>query len=215
MNFKSPTFFTKFNVLGTVSVVYLLVFTGSKLVECGFNMNFSDPDSIHYAARESAVLVSHWNWAYLSALAFRWRFPALTGTMTLSYFIHNAVLTILRNQKTPENNVSEHVWTQSVPQPLCPQLSLRFPLEAFFLRTLWRITLKGAVSSGCWSPSSVFLCICLTSAVSALCSTNQEISNWSLRAWSEKRPNVGTGLLDALFVAPLRIWYGITPQVLQ
>ncbi|VDP26878.1 unnamed protein product [Heligmosomoides polygyrus] len=96
MNFKSPTFFTKFNVLGTVSVVYLLVFTGSKLVECGFNMNFSDPDSIHYAA------------------PFRWRFPALTGTMTLSYFIHNAVLTILRNQKTPENNVSEHARDLSI-----------------------------------------------------------------------------------------------------
>ncbi|EPB76388.1 hypothetical protein ANCCEY_04549 [Ancylostoma ceylanicum] len=38
--------------------------------------------------------------------AFSWRFPALTGTMTLSYFIHNAVITILRNQKNPENNVS-------------------------------------------------------------------------------------------------------------
>ncbi|KHJ82372.1 hypothetical protein OESDEN_17934, partial [Oesophagostomum dentatum] len=91
MNFKSPTFFTKFNVLGTLSVFYLLVFTGSKLVECGFNMNFKDSSSIHYAK------------------PFNWRFPALTGTMTLSYFIHNAVITILRNQKNPENNVSSSV----------------------------------------------------------------------------------------------------------
>ncbi|EYC39961.1 hypothetical protein Y032_0635g922 [Ancylostoma ceylanicum] len=89
MNFKSPTFFTKFNVLGTLSVFYLLIFTGSKLVECGFNMNFVDADSIHYAK------------------SFSWRFPALTGTMTLSYFIHNAVITILRNQKNPENNARD------------------------------------------------------------------------------------------------------------
>ncbi|CAJ0601726.1 unnamed protein product [Cylicocyclus nassatus] len=89
MNFKSPTFFTKFNVLGTISVLYLLVFTGSKLAECGFNMNFVDPTSIHYAK------------------PFNWRFPALTGTLTLSYFIHNAVITILRNQKNPENNTRD------------------------------------------------------------------------------------------------------------
>ncbi|KAJ1349136.1 hypothetical protein KIN20_004590 [Parelaphostrongylus tenuis] len=89
MNFKSPTFFTKFNVLGTLSVFYLLVFTSSKLYECGFNMNFFNPNSIHYAK------------------PFSWRFPALTGTMTLSYFIHNAVLTILRNQNNPENNTRD------------------------------------------------------------------------------------------------------------
>ncbi|CAD6190809.1 unnamed protein product [Caenorhabditis auriculariae] len=86
MNFKSPTFFTKFNVLGTVSVVFLLVFVFSKFLECGCNMNFTDPHSIHYVN------------------LFNWHFPALSGTLTLSYFIHNAVLTILRNQKYPENN---------------------------------------------------------------------------------------------------------------
>uniref|UniRef100_A0A9J2PTM1 Amino acid transporter transmembrane domain-containing protein n=1 Tax=Ascaris lumbricoides TaxID=6252 RepID=A0A9J2PTM1_ASCLU len=40
-------------------------------------------------------------------LVFRWRFPALTGTLTLSYFLHNVVLTILRNQKHPENNARD------------------------------------------------------------------------------------------------------------
>ncbi|GMR49737.1 hypothetical protein PMAYCL1PPCAC_19932, partial [Pristionchus mayeri] len=89
LNFKSPTFFTKFNVLGTVSVFYLLSFTASKLVECGLNLDFVNRASIHYAA------------------LFSWRFPALTGTLTLSYFIHNAVLTILRNQKHPENNARD------------------------------------------------------------------------------------------------------------
>ncbi|KAF8373924.1 hypothetical protein PRIPAC_80353 [Pristionchus pacificus] len=89
LNFKSPTFFTKFNVLGTVSVFYLLSFTASKLVECGVNLDFVNKASIHYASM------------------FSWKFPALTGTLTLSYFIHNAVLTILRNQKHPENNARD------------------------------------------------------------------------------------------------------------
>ncbi|CAB3406200.1 unnamed protein product [Caenorhabditis bovis] len=89
MNFKSPTFFTKFNVLGTVSVMYLLLFVFSKLLECGVNMDFTNPKSIHYVK------------------LFNWHFPALSGTLTLSYFIHNAVLTILRNQKHPENNARD------------------------------------------------------------------------------------------------------------
>ncbi|KJH52686.1 hypothetical protein DICVIV_01147 [Dictyocaulus viviparus] len=52
-------------------------------------MDFINHDSIHYAKPIS------------------WGFPALTGTMTLSYFIHNAVLTILRNQRNPEHNVRD------------------------------------------------------------------------------------------------------------
>ncbi|KAI6233785.1 putative sodium-coupled neutral amino acid transporter 9 [Aphelenchoides fujianensis] len=88
-NMKSPTFFTKFNVLGTISVLYLICFTISKACECGFNVNFVNPHSINYVK------------------LFNWNFPALTGTLALSFFIHNAVLTILRNQKHPENNARD------------------------------------------------------------------------------------------------------------
>ncbi|KAI6229400.1 hypothetical protein M3Y95_00527200 [Aphelenchoides besseyi] len=87
-NLKSPTFFTKFNVLGTISVLYLIGFTISKACECGFNVDFVNPHSINYVK------------------LFNWNFPALTGTLALSFFIHNAVLTILRNQKHPENNAT-------------------------------------------------------------------------------------------------------------
>lgn len=98
MNFKSPTFFTKFNVLGTISVLYLIGFVISKAIECGFNVNFVDPASLNYVK------------------LYNWDFPALTGTLALSFFIHNAVLTILRNQKKPENNVNRsrfcfHFWS--------------------------------------------------------------------------------------------------------
>jgi len=39
-------------------------------------------------------------------LVFKDGFPALTGILTLAYFIHNCILSIMRNQERPENNVS-------------------------------------------------------------------------------------------------------------
>ncbi|KAK5964749.1 Transmembrane amino acid transporter protein [Trichostrongylus colubriformis] len=89
LNFKSPTFFAKFNVLGTISVVYLLFINGIRLVTCGFSMNFSDTTSPNYVQN------------------FNWNFPALTGMLTLSFFIHNCIITLLRNQRYPENNVRD------------------------------------------------------------------------------------------------------------
>lgn len=99
LNFKSPTFFTKFNMLGTLSVIYLLCFNASRLFECGVNMDFSNKLSPHYVHGAS------------------WNFPALTGMLTMSYFIHNAILTMLRNQRNPENNIRD--------------LSIAFGLVAF------------------------------------------------------------------------------------
>ena len=37
---------------------------------------------------------------------FKAKFPALTGILTLAYFIHNCILSIMRNQEKPKNNVS-------------------------------------------------------------------------------------------------------------
>jgi len=39
-------------------------------------------------------------------LVFKDGFPALTGILTLAYFIHNCILSIMRSQEHPENNVS-------------------------------------------------------------------------------------------------------------
>lgn len=36
-----------------------------------------------------------------------WSFPALTGVAALAYLLQNAVISIVRNQKYPENNVSK------------------------------------------------------------------------------------------------------------
>uniref|UniRef100_A0A7E4VYU9 Aa_trans domain-containing protein n=1 Tax=Panagrellus redivivus TaxID=6233 RepID=A0A7E4VYU9_PANRE len=89
INFKSPPFFTKFNILDTVFVMYLLFFTFSKALECDFNVDIWNEASPNFAA------------------LYNLKFPALTGTLALSYFIHNAVLTVLRNQKNPENNARD------------------------------------------------------------------------------------------------------------
>lgn len=42
---------------------------------------------------------------------FKANFPALTGILTLAYFIHNCILSIMRNQEKPKNNVS--IWHKS------------------------------------------------------------------------------------------------------
>ncbi|KAK6057156.1 hypothetical protein COOONC_05329 [Cooperia oncophora] len=76
-------------MLGTISIIYLLIFNGARLVDCGINMNFWNTTSPHYVHN------------------FSWRFPAFTGMLTMSYFIHNAIITMLRNQRNPENNVRD------------------------------------------------------------------------------------------------------------
>ncbi|XP_038068594.1 sodium-coupled neutral amino acid transporter 9-like isoform X1 [Patiria miniata] len=87
MNFKSPTFFTKFNALGTLSVLYLIIFISVQAFRFGgFHLDFNNPRSKHYAA------------------FFSGRFPAFSGLLSLGFFIHNAISSILRAQSHPEHN---------------------------------------------------------------------------------------------------------------
>ncbi|EFA05454.2 Putative amino acid permease F13H10.3-like Protein [Tribolium castaneum] len=98
LNWKSPTFFTKFNslgtflpvwsgsiakrlVLGTFSVLYLIVFVATKAGIWGINM----PDwEIEFYMKPT--------------------FCALSGMLSLSYFIHNIIISIMRNNKHQEHN---------------------------------------------------------------------------------------------------------------
>jgi len=86
---KSPTFFTKFNALGTVSVVYIVIFVIVKSASWGPHLAFDST-----ANHEKTPLFSP-------------KFPALTGTLALAMFMHNAVLSIMRNQEKPENNTRD------------------------------------------------------------------------------------------------------------
>lgn len=82
LNFKSPTFFTKFNSIGTFSVMYLLVFVGVKSYSWGINITDWSVE---------------WN--------LKPTFCALSGMLSMSYFIHNIIISIVKNNRYQENNV--------------------------------------------------------------------------------------------------------------
>ncbi|KAK3090804.1 hypothetical protein FSP39_014787 [Pinctada imbricata] len=93
INFKSPTFFTKFNALGTISVCYLVSFVAYNTSQWGINLPF---DNLY------SNLADH---VYIPD--FRGTFVALTGIAALAYFVQNCVISICRNQRHPENNVRD------------------------------------------------------------------------------------------------------------
>ncbi|XP_031330610.1 sodium-coupled neutral amino acid transporter 9 homolog [Photinus pyralis] len=81
LNFKSPTFFTKFNSLGTLSVMYLLIFVAVKSSTWGINMD-----------------------SWVIEFNIKSTFCALSGMLSLSYFIHNIIISIMRSNRNPKNN---------------------------------------------------------------------------------------------------------------
>ncbi|XP_048509761.1 sodium-coupled neutral amino acid transporter 9-like isoform X3 [Athalia rosae] len=83
LNFNSATFFMKFNSLGTISVVYLIGFVLVKSTTWGINMN---------------------NEEWKSSWELQPSFPALSGMLALSFFIHNIIITIMQNNHNQQNN---------------------------------------------------------------------------------------------------------------
>ncbi|NP_001336314.1 neutral amino acid transporter 9 isoform 5 [Homo sapiens] len=75
---------------GTVSVLYLIFLVTFKAVRLGFHLEF------------------HW---FIPTEFFvpeiRFQFPQLTGVLTLAFFIHNCIITLLKNNKKQENNVRD------------------------------------------------------------------------------------------------------------
>ena len=65
-----------------------VIFVVTKAFEWGINITVGDKDSISYVP---PAMID---------------FNKLTGTLTLSFFIHNAVVALVRNNKNPKNNVS-------------------------------------------------------------------------------------------------------------
>jgi len=92
MMFKDATFFQKFNGAGTISVIYIIIFVLVKAFNCGIHLNFVNERAVEYAKPAD----SH--------------FWSLTGTLSLSLFLHNAILSIMRHQRNPENNVRDLSW---------------------------------------------------------------------------------------------------------
>jgi len=83
---KSATILAKFNSLGVVCIAMAVIFVVTKAFEWGINITVGDKDSISYVP---PAMID---------------FNKLTGTLTLSFFIHNAVVALVRNNKNPKNN---------------------------------------------------------------------------------------------------------------
>lgn len=89
INLKDPGFFYKFTSLGTVSVLYLVIYLLYKSFAWGLHVDFSDSQSKHYMPLIGLKL------------------PSLTGILCVSYYLHNAVISMLRYNKNQENNVRD------------------------------------------------------------------------------------------------------------
>ncbi|XP_072759695.1 neutral amino acid transporter 9 [Anoplolepis gracilipes] len=83
LNFNSTTFFTKFNSLGTVSIMYLIIFILIKSASWGINMDKTE-------------------WA--TSWIIKPSFPALSGLLAMSFFIHNIIISIMKNNRNQEKN---------------------------------------------------------------------------------------------------------------
>eukprot|EP00043_Microstomoeca_roanoka_P000918 m.29949 g.29949 ORF g.29949 m.29949 type:complete len:526 (+) comp10564_c0_seq1:138-1715(+) len=87
LNFKSLSFFTRFNSLGIISIAYILFFVVYAAAN-GNSYSHSPVGGLNFHHEEQ----------------FRSTFVSFTGVLALSFFIHNGVLSIMRNQRNPENN---------------------------------------------------------------------------------------------------------------
>uniref|UniRef100_A0A8C7LAU2 Neutral amino acid transporter 9 n=1 Tax=Oncorhynchus kisutch TaxID=8019 RepID=A0A8C7LAU2_ONCKI len=87
LNFRSASFFARFTFLGTISVVYLIILVTLKAIRLGFHLEFHWLESTQFYVPE-----------------FRLLFPQLTGVLTLAFFIHNCIITLMKSNKHQENN---------------------------------------------------------------------------------------------------------------
>ncbi|XP_051539515.1 sodium-coupled neutral amino acid transporter 9 [Myxocyprinus asiaticus] len=90
LNFHSASFFARFTFLGTISVMYLIILVTFKAARLGFHLEFHwfEPSTFYVPE-------------------FRSLFPQLSGVLTLAFFIHNCIITLMKNNRHQENNVRD------------------------------------------------------------------------------------------------------------
>ena len=86
LNFKSISFFTKFNSFGTITVLFLIAVVIYYASLWGININFDDVRTTAYVHM------------------FKGTFWSMSGTLALGLFIHDAIITIVSNNSHPEHN---------------------------------------------------------------------------------------------------------------
>ncbi|XP_071449616.1 neutral amino acid transporter 9-like [Hetaerina americana] len=108
VNFRSATFFTKFNSLGTLSVFYLIIFVVTKAASWGINVNLTLNQGNAVVSNQNTVIPSTNSESNKitdsTTPLFLPSFPALSGMLALSFFIHNIIVNIMKNNKKQENN---------------------------------------------------------------------------------------------------------------
>uniref|UniRef100_A0A673XNX9 Neutral amino acid transporter 9 n=1 Tax=Salmo trutta TaxID=8032 RepID=A0A673XNX9_SALTR len=77
-------------IYSTISVVYLIILVTLKAIRLGFHLEFHWLESTQFYVPE-----------------FRLLFPQLTGVLTLAFFIHNCIITLMKSNKHQENNVRD------------------------------------------------------------------------------------------------------------
>uniref|UniRef100_A0A671S5U7 Neutral amino acid transporter 9 n=1 Tax=Sinocyclocheilus anshuiensis TaxID=1608454 RepID=A0A671S5U7_9TELE len=77
-------------IYSTLSVVYLIFLVTYKAIRLGFHLDFHWFDSSMFFVPE-----------------FRSLFPQLSGVLTLAFFIHNCIITLMKNNRHQENNVRD------------------------------------------------------------------------------------------------------------
>lgn len=91
-NIRDPTFFSKFSAFGTLTVLLIFITAFYKAAQWGIseNVDFSDPNSIHYVTQ------------------FDFKGTAiLPGILSMAYFVHSAVTTLVKNNRYQENNARD------------------------------------------------------------------------------------------------------------
>ncbi|UXI21571.1 MAGUK p55 subfamily member 5 [Sarcoptes scabiei] len=111
----SVSFFLRFNIIGTLSVFYLLAFSTFKAYNWSFFHLSLDPKSIYYVP------------------LFDWNFPAYTGVLSLAMFIHNCLTTLMKTQKNPQHNQRDlaiaYVLVSSTYLFISTVIYISFPLD--------------------------------------------------------------------------------------
>ncbi|XP_046399767.1 sodium-coupled neutral amino acid transporter 9-like [Ischnura elegans] len=111
VNFRSATFFTKFNSLGTLSVFYLIIFVLTKAASWGINVNLTlDQENEIISSQNTNMFNSNSGTSKLTDITtplFLSSFPALSGMLALSFFIHNIIVNIMKNNRNQENNTRD------------------------------------------------------------------------------------------------------------
>uniref|UniRef100_A0A2P2I9S2 Sodium-coupled neutral amino acid transporter 9-like n=1 Tax=Hirondellea gigas TaxID=1518452 RepID=A0A2P2I9S2_9CRUS len=86
---KNTRIFSYFNSMGAVSVLAIYMFVVGKAITWGLNYNFTDTSDPYYMP-----LITD-------------EFMTLSGTLSLAYFIHNCIITIMKGNRNQHNNVRD------------------------------------------------------------------------------------------------------------